>query len=641
MPDTPQVDQSQIDYLDHPTLGRLGFPKTMGAGDRNSIIDGMLQSAPTPQLPGGTERLTQAARGLPSTLTQPTKFEKDRAGASPDLFGGSSSTGGGILHNIRTSLLPSLDKHGPTANPDDYASGPAFTGGSTPQMARQRLQAGTQSAENDAARSQVGRSLPYRAAAATNEALGTANPKAMEDLADVGNKRGILGQAYGPEAAAVLPAALGMARTATTGARQALAQKLVQPLVYEGVGEAGADSRLGIQPDRGIVREGIWGTKGGMARDINDRVSQLKPAANSILANSPGGRQFIDASGPINSAIDDAVQNAKGRGSPEMIPRLENLRQALLTEHGPTGGNALEMNDLKSKIQGVAGELGAYKNTVPAEASAANAAGRAAHGVREQVNSAVPEGAPLNERMADLMDAGRGINRSILADKGKDILAHGTINRAMQRTVGSPLVRSGAARLLTLGDALDVPPVMPPPPGPGPQFPSPAGPPAAHSWTPPPTQPPVGPGPGVNAANAAEGPPLWQPQVGDFHPNSMWKTGPNAVVPSATTPVSSNLTGAPPPSGPSPAPNVSAPQSSSAPPVLPPIAPAPINPQEVADFTRILREQGYQGPITADNINDLMRQGNAIRSNAAPGRVDTVSPAIEARRATLTQPKRK
>jgi hypothetical protein len=60
------------------------------------------------------------------------------------------------------------------------------------------------------------------------------------------------------------------------------------------------------------------------------------------------------------------------------------------------------------------------------------------------------------------------------------------------------------------------------------------------------------------------------------------------------------------------------PQSSTAPPTLPPLPiPAPINPQEIADFTRTLRGMGYQGPVTADNINDLLRQANAIRSSMA------------------------
>ena len=63
------------------------------------------------------------------------------------------------------------------------------------------------------------------------------------------------------------------------------------------------------------------------------------------------------------------------------------------------------------------------------------------------------------------------------------------------------------------------------------------------------------------------------------------------------------------------------PQSSTAPPTLPPLpTPSPINPQELADFTRTLRGMGYQGPVTADNINELLRRANEIRSSMAARR---------------------
>jgi hypothetical protein len=39
------------------------------------------------------------------------------------------------------------------------------------------------------------------------------------------------------------------------------------------------------------------------------------------------------------------------------------------------------------------------------------------------------------------------------------------------------------------------------------------------------------------------------------------------------------------------------------------------NPQELADFTRTLRGLGYNGPVTADNINQLLQRANEIRSS--------------------------
>lgn len=437
--------------------------------------------------------------------------------------------------------------------------------------------------------------------------------------------------------APALPAAARGIADSTLPARQALAQKIVQPLVYEGVGEAGADARMGIHPDRALIDEGIWGTKKSMSKQLGQRVGELKPAANELLNNAPGSRQWLDSSQSINSAIDDAIQTAKKDGVTDFT-RLENLRKSLLTEHGPTSGNPLSQNDLKTSIQGTAKRLRAYANAVPAEASAGNAAADAARNVKNDVNSNVPEAAPMNNRMANAMDAQDGMNRSILADKGKDLFAHGTLNKLAQRTVGAPLVRSGAARFISLGSKLDVP-SMPPTIGPGPQLPSPAGPPAAQAWTPqmPPPPVPAGPGLPVNPANAAEGPPLWNPAVGDFHPNSMWKTGNATVAPPTPPTIPSNGAGATPPSAPPAAPNVSAHSSASASPVLPPVPASPINPQEVADYSRLLGR-----PVTANEIPAIRARLDAernISSGIAGNRSDQVGNIREAHRATLARPK--
>jgi hypothetical protein len=65
-----------------------------------------------------------------------------------------------------------------------------------------------------------------------------------------------------------------------------------------------------------------------------------------------------------------------------------------------------------------------------------------------------------------------------------------------------------------------------------------------------------------------------------------------------------------------------------------PETPAPINPQELADFTQTLRGMGYEGPITNDNLPLLMRRANEIRSLQSSG-PDTTSQIREAHRALL------
>jgi hypothetical protein len=55
------------------------------------------------------------------------------------------------------------------------------------------------------------------------------------------------------------------------------------------------------------------------------------------------------------------------------------------------------------------------------------------------------------------------------------------------------------------------------------------------------------------------------------------------------------------------------PQANTAPPTLPPLSPGPINPRHSLGHGSM----GYRGPVTADNINELLRRANEIRSSLA------------------------
>jgi len=119
----------------------------------------------------------------------------------------------------------------------------------------------------------------------------------------------------------------------------------------------------------------------------------------------------------IDEAIDKAVKEAKRVGAG--TDRLEAVREALKTQYGKVEGRPFEMNNLKSDIQRAANELGAYKNTQPAEASAAAAMKEAARLIKNKVNEHIPEAAELNNRMANSIDAQSGLQRAIDAAKGR------------------------------------------------------------------------------------------------------------------------------------------------------------------------------------------------------------------------------
>src|SRR5258707_41280 len=94
----PQPNDSDLDVVQHPTLGTLKFPKSMSMDERNASIDRLI-AQPEPNLSGGSSRLQLAARGLPANLTQPTQFERERQGAfQTDYTDPRAVLGAAVLH---------------------------------------------------------------------------------------------------------------------------------------------------------------------------------------------------------------------------------------------------------------------------------------------------------------------------------------------------------------------------------------------------------------------------------------------------------------------------------------------------------------------------------------------------------------
>ena len=298
---------------------------------------------------------------------------------------------------------------------------------------------------------------------------------ALPEMAGTGTGLG-LGIASGdPEARAGIMEAPGKIGRAINTGRRAMAEKAVEPLVYENLGETRADTRFGIQPERGVTREGLTGTKRSLAEQAEARTAELKNAADEILRNHEHSNVQIDASPLIDRAIDEAIESSeKTAGGTQ---HLEDLRQALKTKYGKTKGTPLEMNNLKTEIQKAAANIGSYRNTQPMEATKAAAMADAARYIKDAVNEQVPEAAALNERMADLIDARRGIERNIDAQKGRPVFGnfYRTVpGEILNRTLGSAPVRTGLARGLMAGlvegipegprprPALGAPPVVTP-----------------------------------------------------------------------------------------------------------------------------------------------------------------------------------
>lgn len=289
------------------------------------------------------------------------------------------------------------------------------------------------------------------------------NSKGVRERAERGDIAGVLGEAAVPIATTLAAEptsrALGAAREAIRPAQQSAAESIVSPMTYENLGETRADIARDVNPERGLTREGLVGGKKSLAEEkIPQRIGELKQAANNILDNHPNGDRIIDAEPLIDKAIDDAIgRTDKVAGSTD---RLENLRTALKTKYGKIQGTPREMNDLKADIQDHARGLGAYKNTQPVEASAADAMSDAASKIRGAVDAQVPEAKELNQRMSDLIDAREGIKRNIAAQRGKspmEEMGNFHFGPAIRNTLGSAPIRTGLARFINAGNVLDVP----------------------------------------------------------------------------------------------------------------------------------------------------------------------------------------
>lgn len=231
------------------------------------------------------------------------------------------------------------------------------------------------------------------------------------------------GQAAIDAATGAAGKAVDLAKQSTSTARQALAQKIVQPLVKSTPSQMLSDAKFGRNPAQALVDEGIIGKdKPSVLSQVQARTADLHDALNGQLANHPNAGVQIDAEPIIDGAINDAVKAAQKQGNKATASRLEDLRDALKTQYGNIKGTPLEINNLKSDVGNVGSDLGAFKHSDPAEASAASAMGDVYTGLKKAVNAQIPQAAPINERIANLLSAKTALNRNIALDSGKGVL---------------------------------------------------------------------------------------------------------------------------------------------------------------------------------------------------------------------------
>lgn len=252
----------------------------------------------------------------------------------------------------------------------------------------------------------------------------------------------------GPQAPAIL-----------NSARAAMAEKAVAPLVRKPLGATMEDARFNRNPAQAIVDEGLSGTKESMVQQAGKRIGDLSESIDAQLKNHPNANAQIDVAPIIDKAISDASTAARRVGNKAAVSRLSDLGDALKKEYGPTKGTPFEMNQFKRQVGDAAHDLGAFKSTDPLESSAAAAMGDVYTGIKNAVNKQVPEIAPINDRISNLMSAKTGLTRNIALEENKSPLSGLSMTnlpfKLAEKVLGSAPVRTLAGN--ALGSRLEMP----------------------------------------------------------------------------------------------------------------------------------------------------------------------------------------
>lgn len=258
-----------------------------------------------------------------------------------------------------------------------------------------------------------------------------------------------------------VPELLQKAASSVGNAPRALAESAVGPLVRKPLAATMEDTRFNRSPVKAIIDEGLSGSKPIMVQQATKRIGELSNTLDAQLQSHPNANVQIDAAPIIDKAIGDAVQGAKKAGNKAAINRLNDLSDALKTQYGPTSGTPFEINNLKRQVGDVAHDLGAFKSTDPLESSAAAAMGDVYTGLKKAVNEQVPEVAPINERISNLMSAKTGLTRNIALEQNKSFLSGMSMTNApfklVEKAIGSAPVRSLTGKALATGTRLEMP----------------------------------------------------------------------------------------------------------------------------------------------------------------------------------------
>lgn len=192
--------------------------------------------------------------------------------------------------------------------------------------------------------------------------------------------------------------------------RDAAAQQIAGPIVRKTPTATMNDLKFGRNPAEAITKEpGLEGvTVSGLRDGVAKRMNEIGQVMDQTLQSAPGRNQIIDTEPIIDQAAADAKDSPLAKLNPELSDRIDALADNLKTKFGDLQKNPMEATQFKRDIGDAAKWTGQLFDN-----EANQFLVQVYRGIKDEVNTAVPDVQPLNERYADLLSAKSALDRRI------------------------------------------------------------------------------------------------------------------------------------------------------------------------------------------------------------------------------------
>lgn len=266
----------------------------------------------------------------------------------------------------------------------------------------------------------------YRILSPLAENLGI-NVQGMQQSATQGSPGGVMGHAATVPAVMAategLAKGIGFAGDMASGARGAIVDPVAKGAITKLIKPTAGDLKFGRDPAGAVIKEGITANSlEDLGPKVYEKAREVGQQIDQALQGPSAQGKIIDVKQALKP-IDDGMVKALQNGEKAVYDRLRDLKQQLTqtwAEDGetgsikPSGPKNLQLSPLEAtKFKRQVGDMTRWTGTDPFETDINAVKADIFSNVKNLVNQAVPEVGPLNQRYADLVSAGKAVERRI------------------------------------------------------------------------------------------------------------------------------------------------------------------------------------------------------------------------------------